>query len=452
MIPWITAGLSTRTKDASQVRITIVGNFGLRQKGTMAARALPIARELARRGHLVTMVLPGDPDASSAQSPKLAAEDRSVVRGWTARSPVSARPLDDDLAPPPTIVAASDLIRLVTLGQPEQSLGRQLGLGLQIAWRAWLSRPEVIYAFKPIRYAGLTLLIFWILRQLGLTRAVLALDTDDWEGNGGWADHDRYPWLQRRLVIWQERWSLRHADVVTVASRELEALVRREREAVLYAPNAASPSSPGWTPGDRIRGRARLGLGAEPLVLAYTRFLEFDPARLVATFAKIRQRVPDARLLVIGRGLAGEEQPFLLAARAHGLLPAIHNVGWVEPIELPDFFAAADVALYLLDDTRLNRAKCLMKLVDLLLAGVPVVADAVGQAIEYVANGKTGLLVRPGDVGAMADEVARLLTDPTRRQALGGQARRTLLERWRWTDQVAAIDQALQRARAVVAT
>lgn len=31
--------------------VTIVGNFGLSYKGTMAARAVPIARELGRLNH-----------------------------------------------------------------------------------------------------------------------------------------------------------------------------------------------------------------------------------------------------------------------------------------------------------------------------------------------------------------------------------------------------------------
>src|SRR5262249_5239373 len=96
-----------------------------------------------------------------------------------------------------------------------------------------------------------------------------------------------------------------------------------------------------------------------------------------------------------------------------------------------------------LDDTRLNRAKCPMKLVDLLLAGVPVVADDVGQASEYVADGQTGRLVSPGDVAAMAAAAVDLLRDPSRRQALGHAARASLLTHWTRARQADAIEVAL---------
>ena len=40
------------------LRIVIAGPFGLRARGTMPARALPLARALERRGHAVRLVLP----------------------------------------------------------------------------------------------------------------------------------------------------------------------------------------------------------------------------------------------------------------------------------------------------------------------------------------------------------------------------------------------------------
>src|SRR5262249_22470354 len=168
------------------MRIAIVGNFGLGYKGTMAARALPIAAELAARGHQVAAFLPADPGESSASTPVQLV--RTVpVRGKTALS---------------------------------RALGH-LWLGLRLTWLALRFRPDVLYAFKPKGYAGLALLVFWLLRRAGLTRAVLALDADDWEGAGGWSDREKRPTWLAGLVTWHERWCLRHADVVTVAILEL---------------------------------------------------------------------------------------------------------------------------------------------------------------------------------------------------------------------------------------
>src|SRR5439155_24616333 len=96
-----------------------------------------------------------------------------------------------------------------------------LSLGLRLTWLAFRLRPDVLYAFKPKAYAGLCLLIFWLLRRLGLIRATIALDADDWEGSGGWVDREPAAAPINALVSWHERWCIRHADVVTIASREL---------------------------------------------------------------------------------------------------------------------------------------------------------------------------------------------------------------------------------------
>ena len=63
--------------------------------------------------------------------------------------------------------------------------------------------------------------------------------------------------------------------------------------------------------------------------------------------------------------------------------------GWVERSELPAYFGAAQVALYPYDDTLINRTKCSAKLVELMAAGVPVVASRVGQNGEYIQHGKS---------------------------------------------------------------
>jgi len=43
-----------------------------------------------------------------------------------------------------------------------------------------------------------------------------------------------------------------------------------------------------------------------------------------------------------------------------------------------------------------------LKLVDLMAAGCPVVAERVGQTAEYLMAGESGVLVPCGDVGAFA--------------------------------------------------
>jgi glycosyltransferase involved in cell wall biosynthesis len=80
----------------------------------------------------------------------------------------------------------------------------------------------------------------------------------------------------------------------------------------------------------------------------------------------------------------------------------------------------------------MNRAKCSVKLLELLAAGLPVVASRVGQAREYIAHGESGLLVEPGGV-PLGLGALDLLNDPARRQALGRAAAAAMAYRWSWS-------------------
>jgi len=56
-------------------------------------------------------------------------------------------------------------------------------------------------------------------------------------------------------------------------------------------------------------------------------------------------------------------------------------------------------------------------------AGLPVVATAVDGTPEAVADGESGLLLPPGDVGALAEHMVALGRDPGRRKAMGRAGR-----------------------------
>src|SRR5213078_4784919 len=64
--------------------------------------------------------------------------------------------------------------------------------------------------------------------------------------------------------------------------------------------------------------------------------------------------------------------------------------------------------------------------------GRPVVASAVGGLLDLVAHEETGLLVPPGDVGALREALRRLLADPELRALYGGAARERVRERFSW--------------------
>jgi glycosyltransferase involved in cell wall biosynthesis len=65
-------------------------------------------------------------------------------------------------------------------------------------------------------------------------------------------------------------------------------------------------------------------------------------------------------------------------------------------------------------------------------AGLPVVASGVGGLAEIVVDGETGFLVPPGDEGALAEAVLRLLGDVELRHRMGAAGRRRAEALFSW--------------------
>lgn len=74
--------------------------------------------------------------------------------------------------------------------------------------------------------------------------------------------------------------------------------------------------------------------------------------------------------------------------------------------------------------------------------GLPVISSAVGPIPEVVADGRTGLLVPPGQVDALADAMNRLVSDPDAARAMGEAGREAFLDRFTldaFRDRLAAV-------------
>lgn len=392
------------------MRIALVAPFGLRAKGTARARALPLAQALVRRGHEVALFVP----------PYDSPEDSG--RTWW-------EPAGDSSLPPAAQNDISDGVLVANVMLPRWGRGAAwwhvwIAWRLLAAVRVW--QPEVIHVFKPKGPSGLLGAALWLLRSGAGRKSFpyprvtprLILDSDDWEGPGGWNDDPRtgYSTPQRRFFAWQERFGLTHADAWTVAS---ECLQQRaiafgaDPGQVFVMPNGlASPPDP-----------VAFAPPAAQSALLYTRFAGVRPMDVAAIWERVRRACPGAELQVAGRGVAGEE------VQVAGL-PGVVALGWVESAARRALFAQTGVAVVPWTDTPANRARSSVKVRELMAAGLAVVAYAVGELPDVI--GDAGLLVRPGDCDAFASAVVALLCDPQRAALLGQAARRRAEAVFNW--------------------
>jgi glycosyltransferase involved in cell wall biosynthesis len=168
---------------------------------------------------------------------------------------------------------------------------------------------------------------------------------------------------------------------------------------------------------------------------------------LLAAFATLRERWPEATCLVIGpdwgpirkvrtpgpdpigREIARLDADYMRHLRqlaaAHG--ERVVFLGPVPNGELSRYHALADVLV----------APSLVEAfgippIEAAASGLPVVAAATGGLLDTIVPGETGLLVPAGDADALADALASLLVSPERRHRLGQAGRARVAARFTW--------------------
>ena len=170
-----------------------------------------------------------------------------------------------------------------------------------------------------------------------------------------------------------------------------------------------------FEPVPRTEARRRLDLPADaPIIGTTARFTEQKaPFDIAETFAAIYRERPDARFLWTNDGE--------LRTQVEGHLRAL---GVHEATSLPGFVVDARTLLTALD-VYLHMARwegVPYSIMEVMTAGVPIVAARAVGTTDLVEHGRTGLLVDPGDIPAAATATLRLLTHSDEARTLAANA------------------------------
>jgi glycosyltransferase involved in cell wall biosynthesis len=187
-------------------------------------------------------------------------------------------------------------------------------------------------------------------------------------------------------------------------------------------PNGLVPGRQTATPAEVTALAQRLGLTGRPVIFYGGRLDRLKGGlELVRALERVRRRVPRAVILTVGEALPGFAEEMAGLASRLGMADALVSAGWLSGSELAAAYALADVVA--------TPSLCFESfgLVNLeaMAAGRPVVASLWGGPSDVVADGETGFLVNPLQIGTLADRLIRLLTDATLCERMGraGQAR-----------------------------
>lgn len=165
---------------------------------------------------------------------------------------------------------------------------------------------------------------------------------------------------------------------------------------------------------------------------------------LVRALPLIRSRVPDATLTLVGDGHLRESLHAL--ARANGCEDALSCVGDLQDAERRDMLAAASIfALPGHPDGPAGGEGLGIVYSEAGAQGTPVVAGRIGEALDGVVDGVTGIFVEPGEHIELSEAISGLLLDRERASRLGAGGRERA-ERCAWDSVAREVEGVLRAA------
>ena len=155
---------------------------------------------------------------------------------------------------------------------------------------------------------------------------------------------------------------------------------------------------------------AELGLAEGPVIGFIGSFYDYEGLDdLIAAMPALIQRVPAAKLLLVGGGPL--ENALKTQAAASPAATAIRFVGRVPHREVERYYALMDVMAYPRKRSRLTDLVTPLKPLEAMVQGKLVAASDVGGHRELIAHGHTGTLFAPDEPAACAAALADLLAD-----------------------------------------
>jgi len=227
--------------------------------------------------------------------------------------------------------------------------------------------------------------------------------------------------LGSRFHVWADRRMAERADhVITVSEAarqymlEVDGIRRNDIEVVHLGLDLDK-----WRPDEDLRQQARkeFGFGPEDFVVGYVgnQLPAKGHLELIGAFEHMAERLPSAKLLLVGRGELSEVREAIDRIGSGRVVEA----GWRNDT------VACYNAMDLFVQPSLSEAFSQV-ILEAMAVGVPVIATDVGGATEVIRDDENGFIVQPGDVAGLAECAVKVLSDRELRRRLGSAAGETI--------------------------
>ncbi len=364
------------------------------RRSKTAARSGPLAREMARRGHEVTVIC-------------VAERER-----WRTRE------------------VMCDGVRWVEA--PDWLWGR-----LRSGWDLWSivrrlqwlrgRRFDLIHCFET-RPATIIPVLYFAKRY----PADLVIDWNDWWGRGGLISELRPKWYQVVFggieTFFEEHYRplARATTVISSALAERAVALGVPRESIFRVQGGVDPAFFKVLPREQYRDA--FDLEADAFILGFSAADVITDLRYVLEeFAMAAAKEPDMLLVITGNKAEGFDRLVVDL----GITSRVRHLGYLPYQSLPNALSCCDAFLLPFLNRISNVGRWPHKVGEYMSMGRPIVANAVGDLPELFHKADIGIMADTRR-GAFAEAILKIKRDPVLRESMGRNARMLAEREYIW--------------------
>jgi glycosyltransferase involved in cell wall biosynthesis len=202
---------------------------------------------------------------------------------------------------------------------------------------------------------------------------------------------------------------------------------------------------------DSTEIKQKYGLNKKIIILYIGSFAPWHGVEEIIEASKIVvQKNANIKFLMVGTG--PEEIEYRKRISQLNLDDYFIFTGPIKYEEVPKFICAADLALAPFNPNKHKLTRKYgfyftpLKIFEYMACGKPTISTRIDNITKVIEDGKTGLLVNPGDHKALGEAILKLLSDEDTRIRMGIAARRIVETRYSWKKHTTELMEILKEA------
>tara|TARA_R110001583_G_scaffold154316_1_gene306004 strand:- start:40417 stop:41625 length:1209 start_codon:yes stop_codon:yes gene_type:complete len=226
--------------------------------------------------------------------------------------------------------------------------------------------------------------------------------------------------LRYRLTRAMETYVLKNADAVTCICQGLkDDIIARgvDPQRTTTIPNAVDLEQFEQLHTKSAELLQRHNLTDKSVIGFIGSFYEYEGLDILITaFARLRQTLPDLRLLLVGGG--PQEATLKQLAKTLGVEEQVIFTGRVPHQQVSDYYSLVDALVYPRKSMRLTELVTPLKPMEAMAQGKLVLASDVGGHRELISHGSNGYLFAADSPAALAQAIEKLYLEPEQHPAI----------------------------------